>query len=165
MTDYATLVRECREQRKNWVISNASLDHAAVLFENLFAAALAIPEGEPQTMVIQSHHAMIPFYSRYLKAAKAVLDRGVKIRVLIVDHTVSIEDNPFLTLVDRHANGEVEILHADADGSIDFVVVGNSVYRLEDNIESIKAVANFNDPVVASLLNAKFEDHWLPSAA
>ncbi|HKY19031.1 MAG TPA: hypothetical protein VJL82_08865 [Rhizomicrobium sp.] len=160
-TTYATFVEKCRTDRINWVISNASIDHAAVLFENLFAAALAIPKGEPREMRIQCHQALIPFYSKYVTAARNVLEEGVDMKILVADASVRVEDNPFLQTVSACTNkAQIATLGKDADGSIDFVVVGNSAYRLEDNTETIQAVANFNDPLVSAILIEKFDENW-----
>jgi hypothetical protein len=160
MQEYKNLVERCRKGRLNQVIKNDSISHAGILFDNLFAAAEALPEGEPKEIKVQCHEALSIFYQRYLSAAKNLLDSGTKIRLLVADRNVNPNSNAFLNLVSNHKNGEVRRLGAGANSAINFVVVGNSAYRLEGDQKTVSAVANFNDPISSGVLSGMFEQHW-----
>jgi hypothetical protein len=160
MEEYEQLVERCRKHRVNELITNASINHAGVLFENLFKAARSIPSSEEKAMMIQCGNALPEFYAQFEQVAKEVMDSGVALRVLLCDHSHGASTNSFLKMVAKHPKGAVRVRGAECDDSIHFVVVGTSAYRVETDLDSVQAFANFNEPVVASHLIKMFERHW-----
>lgn len=163
MEEYRTLVERCRRLRLESMISNASSNHASILFENLFAAACDIPAGEERAVRLRTHTAAAEFYDRYCTEAKAVMDRGVKVSVLLDDDAALETPNAFLQEVIGHQNGEARAVNS-TDPVWRYMIVGNSAYRVEVNADNYEAVANFNDPSLGAFLTHKFNREWIASS-
>ncbi|HEX3918354.1 MAG TPA: hypothetical protein VHW60_13535 [Caulobacteraceae bacterium] len=164
MSEYERIVEKCRRDRINRRISNTSIEHAAVLFKHLFIAAASIPESEPQEMRIQTGDAHPAFYESYVDCAQRVMGRGVNIRVILTDSKADIAGNAFLSTVLRHSNGDVRTSGSQEEPGIHFAVVGSSAYRIEVDLDTFEAFANFNESIIAHRLIGIFDQEWVASA-
>jgi hypothetical protein len=160
MLEYSALVEKCRKYRLNQRIENASASHAAILFQNLFIAAKEIPTDEPKEIVIQCEEPNITFYERYASTIQGLMDSGVGVRLLVGAAHKALDQDKFLRAIDTHKSGDVAFMNSTADVSVNFIVVGQSSYRIENDSKEMQAVANFNDPVVSTLMRQRFERHW-----
>ncbi|HEY5070895.1 MAG TPA: hypothetical protein VII63_02585 [Caulobacteraceae bacterium] len=159
MTEYESIVEKCQKNRINRRITNTSIDHAAVLYKYLFIAAEAIPGDEPKTVRIQTGDARADFYEPLVRQAKQVMDSGVTINLMVSYREADVQANKFLAAVNDNPRGEVRI-NSERDVSIHFAVVGQSAYRIETDLDTFQAFANFNEPIIATRLIGLFDPAW-----
>jgi len=161
MLDYKKLVEKCRRLRLSEVISNTSIQHAKIIFQEMFEAANEIPKDQPKQLFIQTHEALASFYMDFVGPAAKLLDSGIDLRVIICKRPKDIKANPFLQMV--ASRNAVRLLESGESQPINFVVVGNCAYRLEKDPSRFEAIANFSDPVTAAFLARLFEQNWSKS--
>lgn len=160
MMEYRTLVETCRKRRLDSKISNSSPIHAGILIENLLQAALDIPDEEAQFVRLRSRTVDADFYSPHQLAILQVMDRGVKVRVLLEDAHALETANGFLRTVVEHEHGDARVVRPGSETLLRFIVVGSSAYRVETNSDTFEAIGNFNDQVLGCYLTQRFDTKW-----
>lgn len=144
--NYQAWVEECYNKKLNQEIDNANKDHAFFLFETLLDKA----NRDKEDVKIISHQLFADFYERLVDKVQTVIDNGNKVEI-IVEKKVN-NDNVFYNKFKQFI--------IEASGNFDelpnFIVVGNHAYRYETDKNSIKAVANFNDPGMGEFIKDLF---------
>lgn len=165
MMEYRTLVETCRKRRLDSKISNSSPMHAGILIENLLQAALDIPDGEDQVVRLRSRTVDAPFYAPHQTAIMQVMDRGIKVRVLLEDEHALGSPNGFLRTVVEHEHGAARVVRPGSETLLRFIVVGSSAYRVETNSDTFEAIGNFNDDALGCYLSQRFDTKWVVADA
>jgi hypothetical protein len=154
MKDYSKVVAECRKDLISRKISNASIEHAYVLFENLLT--LAIDNKQPVKIVTGCLEE--PFYKNIANKIKDVLDSGNRVDIIVLCSKDKIQDKSLAKMVSEHKNGSVKILSTEeAYHQQHFILVGDRSYRIEFSDEDKIAEANFNNELVGEFLQYQFD--------
>jgi len=140
-------------------VYNRSLEHAAVIIEEMFALAkneVKLFTGELNA----SAYGLPPVLSR---AEKFLADRNGKVRILI-EKQVADEDlrkNPFIQRMSGSANLEVRRLRTDEyDPEFHMMLADDHSYRFEPDKTEHEAVATFGDDETTDHLAQLFETLW-----
>ena len=159
--EYREIIEELAQQRTNQRIPNGMPQHAAVLIETMFRNSIA-------EMRIFSMECSPNIFGRpeVIEAACDFLSKPYsKLRIIVqkkqepqwaLEHPLL---KTFKELEELH--GEVKVVnatgaYADADAS-HFAVMDNDGFRYEFDHDNCKAVANFNEPVIAKRLLSSFD--------
>ncbi len=148
LDSFASIVEDCRRERRSFRIENDSIEYAAVLAENL----LKFARDNKQDVRIISGSLDERVYGNLAKLAEEVL-RTNKIEIIVEKLPV---DHSLVEVVGKHKNGSVREI---PDAGPHFILVGDSAYRLEVNHKLAKAVANFNEPVNGGILRDLFDSY------
>ncbi len=156
MCEFVKKVRQYQEQEVNRAIEHASLSHTVEVLRNLFR--LAAKQGEPVRIVTGCLNAS--FYneltdelSQYLASDQAAIE------IIVLNPEADLYGNEFAAAV--ISSGKGKISQVTKGGYLathpHFLLVGSRAYRYETDHEQTKAVANFNNPDIGSLLNRLFD--------
>lgn len=152
MNDFEKLVEDCRASSSTKNITNATIDHALVLFRALFKDAKE--KGEDVRIV--SGCLKPSFYEQLVEQANELLSAGIKISV-VVPQSHHLEDNAFAQLLKKHENGRlIKIPSSVESHTPHFILVGSSRYRLEQDHEQCTATACFSNSIVGTFLLGLF---------
>ena len=158
MDSFQEIVEKCRKHRIRQMIENASIDHAAVLAENLLLSAI---ENQSDVKIVSGSLDKRVF-GGLAEKVRQIVDGGNNIDIVLTDPPTDFRGNNFFDAVEK---GRVSVA-AEVDRSFPhFIVVGGSAYRLEVDHGEKKAKANFNDPDLGGCLVSLFDDIKLRSQA
>jgi len=148
--NYKDLVDDCYLNKKNQEIDNANKEHAFFLFERLLDKA----DRDKENVKIISHQLFDSFYKRLIDKVQKVIDNGNTVEIIVESTVENGDDNAF------YAKFKQYVLKASEnfDGLPNFIVIGNEAYRYETDKDSIKAIANFNDPTMGKFIDRLFTD-------
>lgn len=162
LEQYRDLVMDAAKSKNGDPIYNASLEHAAILVENLFKVAerdVNIFSGSLNPRVFGG--------SKVLDRAAQFLGRsGSKVRIIVENEAdIDIEDHPFLKRFKD--TDDLELVRLDKDLSektaYHFIVADSDSYRFEKNKSKPAAVASFGDAPGGERLSTIFEKLWQKS--
>ena len=154
MKDYTKVVEECRKNLIPRKISNASLEHASVLFDNLLQ--LAIDNKLPVKIVTGCLEK--PFYEKISNKVKDVLESGNRVDIIALCNKEKLQHSDLAKMVNEHTHGSVKLLSADKEHNQQhFILVGDKSYRIEFSDRDKIAEANFNNELVGEFLQGEFE--------
>ncbi len=148
LDSFASIVEDCRRERRSFRIENDSIEYAAVLAENL----LKFARDNKQDVRIISGSLDERVYGNLASLAEEVLRTN---RLDIIVENIPANSS-LIKAVKDHDNGSVREI---PDAGPHFILVGDSAYRLEVNHKLAKAVANFNEPVNGSILRDLFDSY------
>jgi hypothetical protein len=148
--DYEKWVNECYDKKLNQEIDNANKDHAFFLFEKLLDKAYR----DKEDVKIISHQLFADFYNELIEKVQKILDNGNKIDIIIETEVEDKKKNTFYTTFCKF----ISKASLNFEGLPNFIVVGEHAYRYETDKDSIKAIANFNDPEMGKFINKLFVD-------
>lgn len=152
MKSFEQIVEEYRKKNVQEMISNDSLAHGAVLFDNIFDAAL---EKKLDVKIVSGSLAK-NFYSSFTRKASELLKSNKVDVVLTSPNDNELKDNTFFSAVKLSPKGSVKYLASPGIGH--FIVAGDNIYRFELDHDLCKALANFNDKLVGSRLQRDFAE-------
>ncbi|SMN11971.1 hypothetical protein SPBRAN_170 [uncultured Candidatus Thioglobus sp.] len=136
--NYKEWVDDCYENKRNQEIDNANRDHAFHLFERLLDKA----NRDKEDVKIITHQLFDSFYARLVDKIQKVIDNDNKIDIIVESEVENGDKNIFYSQFKPF----ISKASSNFDGLPNFIVVGDNSYRYETDKDSIKAVANFNDP-------------------
>ena len=147
MENFEKLVQRCVDNDENHTIFNASLSHAAILFENL----LDVADKKKEDVRIFSGCFEKEFYESLKGKVVKLLNSGVKVHLVSDCEKKDLEENEFIKTVSDHKNGTIKNL-SEQKGIPHFILVGDSRYRVELDDSLKTARANFNDSSTGNML-------------
>lgn len=149
-------VERCRKGKLRDVIENTSAEHAAILMKNL----LIFSSDNNTDVKIVSGSLHPKFYDALVYDIQSIMNKGQKVKIVILSDESSIRQNIFYNAVKRHDNGSVICLPDEKD--IQHFILTDNAYRVEVDDQLKKAYASFNDEdhVMTGILAAKFSDLW-----
>ena len=160
MTDmnYKNEVKKLAKQRDGQPIYNGSVEHAAVIVENMFAHAhdrMSILTGKLQARVFGREEVRE-------QAALFLADPRNKLQILIEEDVALTFEHPFLEQFWRDSNVEVRHVPPDQQEAYNyhFLVMDGDSYRFEKDKDEPTAVAAFGDAEAAHNLEDIFEYLW-----
>lgn len=155
MKDYLQVVEECRKELLPRRISNASIEHAYVLFDNLLELSL----DKNLSVKIVTGCLEQPFYEQLENKIKAILEKGIGIDIISLCTKEKLSHNSIAKIVSEHKNGSVKVLKADGEyHQQHFILVGDRSYRIEFSNKNKIAEANFNNELVGEFLQKQFAE-------
>lgn len=163
ITEYEQLVSQLAAQQSSELISNSSVDHAAVLVRYMFkcaSKAIRIFNGCLNKSVYGKDDV--------ISAARNFVEKGGRLEVVIQDGLTpdEISSHGFLQALNQTCSNNTECqgsfeLYAGNDQVREipshFLIMDGSGYRLESNKDQPVAFASFNDQQIAKSLNTLFE--------
>lgn len=153
LENYRDSVKKLRKLKLE--ISNPSIEHAGVLMEELLD--YAIEEKMPIKLV--SGCLKGDFYQSLISKFKKALDKDIHIDVLVeCDEEKNIENKELLSLLKDNANSSITAI-PKSDKIINFLLIGNSAYRVETNKEYKTAKGHFDNKIVGGFLEIEFEHY------
>lgn len=144
--NYEAWVEECYQKKLDQEIDNADRNHALFLFKRLLDKA--VRDGEDVKII--SHQLFADFYEKLIDRVQAVIDKGNKVDIIVETNVDS--SNAFYTKFEKF----ITSAHLSFDELPNLIVVGDHAYRYETDKDSIKAVANFNDPEMGKFIKNLF---------
>lgn len=153
MDSFEKLVKDCRKNKSDRIIHNASIDHAAILVDNLLESS----KYDKAKVSMVSGKLTDSFYSPLSEKFKECLDNGSKVEIVVLDEA-DLSENTLAKLVEVHENGSLlkKILPPDKQFP-HFILVGGNRFRAETDPELVKAIASFNVPGTGKILKSIFE--------
>lgn len=149
MDEFQRIVKRACAKHENRMISNASIEHAAILIRALLVDAQR--NAKPVRMVTGNLSAS--FYGPLAPLATKVMKAGGTVEIIIEDAGAQLEGNLFYDAVQAHPRGAVMRLNDGVYESVShFVVSGDCCYRLETDHKASEAIANFGDTDLAATL-------------
>lgn len=168
---YESIVDEYARERKNTLIPNSKPIHARYIVYKLFGLArksVRLYTGALVPSIKSDSGKTIKIYSwnRLIDAAIDFLNRDEdsQLNILLERPVEDLQNHPLIKrikeekledrlrlrkLASREKLGEKAEHH--------FMTAEDSAFRMELNHKKVRAVANFNDPETASLLNSFFD--------
>jgi len=148
--NYKEWIDDCYAKKLNQEIDNANQEHAFLLFEKLLDKA----DRDKEDVKIISHQLFASFYERLIDKVQKIIDNENKVDIIIETKVEDDQNNAF------YSKFKEFILKASPNfiELPNFIVVGDHAYRYETDKNSIKAIANFNDPEMGKFINKLFED-------
>lgn len=159
MIEYRRRVERLAQERSGEPIANGSVDHAAIIIENMFKSA-------KQQVSILSGNLNARAYGRdeVLEEATLFLAHGAhKARILLedVDETM-LKDHPFIERLGHNENVEIRRVPATVRNSYNyhFLVMDDDSYRFEPKKDEPAAVGVFGNRDGAAHLSGIFNILW-----
>lgn len=159
LDNYREQVARLARRRDGEPIFNGSIDHAAVIVENMFKAAdshVEILSGELNPRVYG-----LPEVIR--EASLFLVDADHKLRILVEeDQEADRIDHPFFEAFKDRDNVEFKRVLPESQEIYDFhfLVMDGDSYRFEEDKTKPAAIAAFGDVEGAENLGKIFEDIW-----
>ncbi len=151
MDEFEKLVKDCRKKKSSRIIHNASIGHAAILFDNILESS----KYDKAKICMVSGNLTNSFYGPLAEKFKECLDNGSKVEIVVLDEA-DLSENTLAKLVEDHENGS--LLKIPGEQSPDFILVGGNRFRTETDYEQAKAIASFNVPSTGTMLKSIFEE-------
>ncbi len=157
-TEYDQFVDRLAKERDGRTISNSSDMHALSILRGVFSHAKKYVKLFSGSLSLNVYND-----EKLIDAMKHFVSNEGKVEILI-QHPDKLEpSNKFLKeLFDLKKTGQVKIFevtenNALKNAQIHFLVSDDSVYRIEVDIDNIKAIGSFNDEPRAAELKAAFD--------
>lgn len=150
MKDYEKLVYKHFISSSSAEIDNGSIDHAKVVVEYLFR--LAGKKGLSVKIVTDCLEK--EFYDAFAGPIKEILNTN-KVSIISLNEP---EEGSFKEIVSSSGNGSIKIANEEYEALPNFILIGDSAYRLETNHLFKKAKASFNRKHKGQFLNSIFHD-------
>lgn len=147
--NYEAWVEKCYSKKLDQEIDNANKEHAFFLFEKLLDKAVR----DKEDVKIISNQLFANFYERLIEKVQKIIDNGKKVEIIVETDIDNGNNNKFYSKFREYISKA-----SNFDELPNFIVVGNNSYRYETDKDSIKAVANFNDPAMGTFINKLFVD-------
>ncbi len=161
-SDFKMRVREAVRDRDGRPLFNATLDHASILTEAMFANA-----NDYIWILSGKLNARVYGRSKTVEEAKLFLvDPNHKLRILVENGSKeSLKDNPLFTLCEEKENAEVRLVPEKMSKRYDFHawVMDNNSYRFEEDKTKPEAIAAFGDEDGAQNIKELFKTIWKES--
>lgn len=148
--DYEEYVLECYQKNKDQDIHNASTENALLLFKTLLKKAIKNKED----VRIISGSLLASFYNELITPMQGILNNNNSVNIIVEGDIDDKEHNGF------HKSFKDYIVDARVKfkGLPNFILVGDNSYRYEEDKNSHKALANFNNKSVGSFMQEMFDD-------
>lgn len=172
ITDYRELLDTLRNGRVNMSITNSGPQHA----DQLISAIVRSSERELRMFAKNMNGDVHGVKGSTLvdDLRKAVVERGVKVQVLLSDRPEKLSDLLMALVSLREETGKVSIRYApkpfmdrviDQFKALNYFTVGDDgMYRRQYDSNQQIAVGNFNDPVTAKQLASLFDSAFQAAA-
>jgi sugar-specific transcriptional regulator TrmB len=100
-------------------------------------------------------------YNALVPDITSALDRGCRVRAIMLASEADISSRPFFEAVRDHRNGTVISFGVSTDAMRHFFIAGNA-FRVEVDDKLMKAYASFNDEdgFITDALRTKFDRLW-----
>ena len=157
--DYREKVREAVAARDGRPVYNRSLEHAAIIIEEMFALA----KSEVKLFTGRLNPDVYGVPSVIGKAEDFLADPNHKMRILVEEQIdkESLQSNPFIIGTSRLDNLEVRCLKPGKhDPRFHMMLVDGHSYRFEPDKTQFEAVATFGDRDTTGHLNRLFDILW-----
>lgn len=170
LEQYRIAVESYAARNVDYLFHNEGNEHALIILTNIFANA----KDHIRIAANRLYNDEVVNTEAYVNAIKAFLDKGdTRLSVIItkrpeVDEvrSQSIKNTLYWMLFNHTAYDQKRVVIKDGDGKsfydskdqrINFCTGDGMMYRLEDDIERRKAVANFGDPAATGKLESMFD--------
>lgn len=157
--DYREEIREAIIAMDGRPVYNRSLEHAAIIIEEMFG--LAKDEVKLFTGRLNADvYGTPPVIDR---AKEFLVGSGHKVRILIEEQVDEgeLRRHPFIRSMSRFDNLEIRRLRLEEyDPDFHMMLVDQRSYRFEPDKRQFEAVATFGDPATTKHLNGLFEQLW-----
>lgn len=172
LEQYRELVQKLARKRDGEAFYNESLDHAAIIAENMFGHAhdrVSILTGKLDARVYGPETVIE-------KAKIFLVDPKHSLRILIEDGVEELKNHPLMNLIraiapsdntlGKHGNVEIRQVPDRVKSSYQFhfLVADGDSYRFEQNKAQPVAVAAFGEPKGATNLEGIFNRLWAECA-
>ena len=162
--EYRELVRELAESRSSKMVNNSSIEHAAVLFSEMFrrnSGHAAIFSGS-LNRALYSRAEILDAIGIFLS------DSSSSLHVVVQEASDGVDNFAFLqSQIHKkwgdEAAGRLEGRVADSDAAdvgFHFATVGESAFRFESDRTKHEAFASFGRPEHVKTLKAVFQRAW-----
>lgn len=166
MNNYRELVERLAKSNSSEKIPNATIDHAAVLIENLFAHAhekVRILSGQLNKNVYGASGVFEKARAFLRGEHEASKEGGRRFEILLEAPSSDIGENPLVRLCREETEFsnicEVKYISDPKDKEINchFILVDGKAWRFEPDKETPAAIACFNDPEIGKQLDEMFD--------
>ncbi|MBA86310.1 DUF7931 domain-containing protein [Thalassobius sp. S69A] len=156
---YRALVLKAAKERRGDPVYNGSLEHAAILAENLFKFS------EKEVCVLSGSLNPRVFGNRRVldRAAEFLGKAGCSVQILIErSDDVDWEDHPFVQKFKSSSDLEVRTLQPDQIENLPFhfIVADSDSYRFEKDKGTSQAIGAFGDSEGGARLKGIFSELW-----
>ena len=152
---FVSLVEKCRENELPNLIENASTEHAATLFENLFRIA----KDKQEAIKIVSGHLNPSFYDKFSSHISDCMQAGCNVEVIILNQQQKdfLDTHSFAATI-KSKGGAVFVANESTDTNHHphFVLIGSNRFRFEIDHSRTKAIASFNNESIGRTLEELF---------
>lgn len=162
MNNYRELVERLAKSNSSEKIPNATIDHAAVLIENLFAHArekVRILSGQLNKDVYGAS-GVFDKARDFLRGECGVSNEEKKQLEILLEAPLSdIGENPLVRMCREYPDTcKVKYISGDKDKEINchFIVADGKAWRFEPDKRTPAAIACFNDPEIGKQLDEMF---------
>lgn len=166
MNNYRELVERLAKTNSSERIPNATIDHATVLIENLFAHAhekVRILSGQLNKDVYGASE-ILGKARTFLRGECGVSNEGKKrLEILLQEPQLDIGENPLVRMCKEEPEFsnicEVKCISdaKDREISCHFIVADGKAWRFEPDKRTPAAIACFNEPEIGKQLDEMFD--------
>lgn len=173
LTEYAAVVKDYAEKRRNYVFHNNGPKHASIILKNIFDNATSIIRIAADELSDEE----VVDTPEYINAIKNFLNKeGTKLYILLTQYNkekIKSKTNSFLkTLATHKANDGERVIVKDGKGKqfkfqnpetkefspVNFTTADDHMYRLETDTLQKSALCNFGDTKQTAIYNKIFDD-------
>ena len=159
--EYDQHLKHLRESCSSFVFPNSGIEHAEILMSNIFDATrreISILSGALSETLTNR--------SKYVESFKKMMERGVKIKVILVAQNSTKEKSEAHKLLEKYENAEIKILDADTkhiyeaifqNKEVHFCFSDEMIFRLEYDTREYKAYGSFNNREIECNLIKAFD--------
>ncbi len=159
LASYRQLVKKLATERDGTPVYNGSLDHAAIIVENMFANAqsyIGILTGKLNPRVYGVEEVVE-------QARLFLAEPNHKLEILLEDKGAAVtRDHPFYAAFLDFSNVSIRTVPPEMSTLFDFhlLVMDNDSYRFESDKRQSAAVADFGDVTGGKNLRDIFDQLW-----
>ena len=157
--EYREEIKEAITTMDGRPVYNRSLEHAAIIVEEMFALA----ENEIKLFTGRLNADVYGVPPVIDRAKEFLTESDHKVRILIEEQVDEgeLRRHPFIWGMSRFDNLEVRCLRLEEyDPDFHMMLVDQHSYRFEPDKRQFEAVATFGDPNTTKHLNGLFEQLW-----
>lgn len=148
--NYKAYVLECYENNKDQDIHNASTENALLLFKTLLKKAFKNKED----VRIISGSLLASFYNELVVPMQDILNNNNSVKIIVEGDIDDKNNNNFYkSFKDYIVDARVKFKELP-----NLILVGSNSYRYEEDKNSHKALANFNDKSMGNFMQKVFDD-------
>ena len=147
--NYEDFVLKCYHKKLDKEIHNASTENALLLFNTLLDKAIR----DKEDVRIISQTLLASFYNKLTSKIQTIINNGNTINIIVEQDIDDKNNNTFYQKLKEY----ITLARPKFKQLPNFIVVGNNAYRYEENKESHKAIANFNNQSMGEFITDMFD--------
>ena len=159
MEEYREKVERLARERSGEPFFNSSIEHAAVIVEQIFRSA-----KKDVCIITERLNGHVFGREEVVREAKSFLSDGTHSLKILMEEGASVlsPGHPLVEEMRRHSNVEVRKLDPSVTAKLDyhFLVMDDDSYRFEPDKNKWEAVAVFGDSKGAQNLGSIFASLW-----